>query len=121
MLKPGSRLKSAVCDAEVMVIKAGADDEVTCGGAVMATDVSEKSAGDDAQMHGCLIGKRYVNQGDSIELLCVKSGDGSLYYQWRRADDQRHEKTALVRLTNEYCTAVTDGRGGLPRSNCNHV
>ena len=79
MLKPGSRLKSAVCDAEVMVIKAGADDEVTCGGAVMATDVSEKSAGDDAQMHGCLIGKRYVNQGDSIELLCVKSGDGSLY------------------------------------------
>ena len=30
-------------------------------------------------MHGCLIGKRYVNQGDSIELLCVKSGDGSLY------------------------------------------
>ena len=92
MLKPGSRLKSAVCDAEVMVIKAGAEDEVTCGGAVMAeggeksggdavmaTDVSEKSAGDDAQMHGCLIGKRYVNQGDSVELLCVKSGDGSLY------------------------------------------
>ena len=50
MLKPGSRLKSAVCDAEVMVIKAGADDEVTCGGAVMATDVSENP---QAMMHTC--------------------------------------------------------------------
>ncbi|MEK9818731.1 MAG: hypothetical protein VW443_04060 [Pseudomonadales bacterium] len=79
MLKPGSRLKSAVCDAEVMVIKAGANDEVTCGGAVMATDVSEKGAGDEAHMHGCLIGKRYINQEETIELLCVKSGDGSLY------------------------------------------
>ena len=79
MLKPGSRLKSAVCDAEVMVIKAEANDEVTCGGAVMATDVSEKGAGDEAQMHGCLIGKRYINQEETIELLCVKSGDGSLY------------------------------------------
>ena len=31
-------------------------------------------------MHGCLIGKRYVNQEESVEVLCVKSGDGSLYY-----------------------------------------
>jgi len=30
-------------------------------------------------MHGCLIGKRYINQEETIELLCVKSGDGSLY------------------------------------------
>ena len=65
MLKPGSRLKSA-CD-EVMVIKAGADDEVTCGGAVMATDVSEKW---QAMMHTCTAAssERHVNYSDSIEL-----------------------------------------------------
>ena len=31
-------------------------------------------------MHGCLIGKRYVNADETVEALCVKSGDGSLYY-----------------------------------------
>ncbi len=32
------------------------------------------------QMNGCVIGKRYVNQDDTVEVLCVKGGDGSLYY-----------------------------------------
>ena len=35
MLKPGTRLKSAVCDAEVMVIKAGESDDLTCGGVAL--------------------------------------------------------------------------------------
>ena len=28
-------------------------------------------------MYDCLIGKRYVNAEETIELLCVKAGDGS--------------------------------------------
>jgi len=32
MLKPGTRLKSAVCEAEFMIIKAADSDELTCGG-----------------------------------------------------------------------------------------
>ena len=31
-------------------------------------------------MNGCVIGKRYVNEAQTIEVLCIKSGDGSLYY-----------------------------------------
>lgn len=80
-LKAGARLRSAVCDAEVMVIKASAGDDLTCGGQPMLADApADKAAGDDAQMNGCVIGKRYVNQEESIEVLCVKGGDGSLYY-----------------------------------------
>ena len=33
----------------------------------------------DEMMNGCLIGKRYVNKTESIEVLCVKTGEGSLY------------------------------------------
>ena len=34
-LKPGLKLKSAVCDAEVMIIKPGSVNALTCGGAPM--------------------------------------------------------------------------------------
>jgi len=80
-LKPGLRLKSAVCEAEVMVIKAAAGNELTCGGEALVEQVLEqKAAANEAHMHGCVIGKRYVNEAQSIELLCIKSGEGSLYY-----------------------------------------
>ena len=80
MLKPGARLKSAVCDAEIMVIRIAEGQDLTCGGKPMLTDTPDaKQAGDADQMHGCLVGKRYVNQEDTAEILCVKSGDGSLH------------------------------------------
>ena len=79
MLKPGSRLKSAVCDTEVMIIKAADDGELACGGVPMDED-PEKTAPTSDSMHGCLIGKRYVNETQTIEVLCVKSGEGTLYY-----------------------------------------
>lgn len=79
-LKPGLKLSSAVCSAEVMVIKAGGDAELTCGGVPMAGP-GESSGGaeaDQALMTGCQIGKRYVNEDQSVEILCVKGGDGTL-------------------------------------------
>jgi len=80
-LKPGSRLKSVVCEAEVMVVKCASDADLTCGGSVMTADGTQSPEAANAdQMHGCVIGKRYVNQAESIEVLCVKSGDGSLYF-----------------------------------------
>jgi len=79
MLKPGTRLKSAVCDAEIMIIKIGDSEDLTCGGHLMA-DTPERTEGNADQMQGCLIGKRYVNADETVEALCVKSGDGSLYY-----------------------------------------
>jgi len=77
-MKPGTRLKSAVCDTEVMVIRA-AGVVVECGGAPM---VEERTAGtaaiDPAFANGTQLGKRYVDQAGTIELLCVKPGSGSL-------------------------------------------
>ncbi|WP_226631888.1 hypothetical protein [Novosphingobium profundi] len=76
-MKPGTRLKSATCDTEVMVIRAG-QGTIECGGAPMAED--KQSAGEPAADHaqGTLIGKRYVDAEATFELLCVKPGKGSL-------------------------------------------
>ncbi len=81
-LKAGSRLKSAVCDTEVMVVKAPASDaDVQCGGAPMVELGSDAPGGqslaEDAA-EGTQMGKRYVDEGESIELLCTKPGKGSL-------------------------------------------
>ena len=79
-LKAGLKLKSAVCNTQVMVIKPGAIAALTCGGAPMlAVDEAGGDAAPDAQhMSGCQIGKRYVNEDQSLEVLCVKAGEGSL-------------------------------------------
>ena len=80
-LKAGTRMRSAVCKTEVMVIAAPADEiAVSCGGAPMI-DAKEEPAGGDvdpAFAEGTLLGKRYVNEAGNLELLCVKPGDGSL-------------------------------------------
>ena len=78
MLKPGTRLKSTVCNAELMIIKAGDSDDLTCGG-IGFDDSSDSAEGDAGKMNGCVIGKRYINANETIEVLCVKTGEGSLY------------------------------------------
>ncbi len=78
-LKPGLRLKSAVCDGEAMVIKA-IDVTLTCGGVPMLVDGESAPAGataDPEHMFDCLMGKRYINAEETLEVLCVKPGKGS--------------------------------------------
>ena len=81
-LATGSRLQSTVCNTQVMVIKAPEGDiEVTCGGAPMVDAGAEAASGgsvDPEHAEGTAIGKRYVNEDGSLELLCVKAGEGSL-------------------------------------------
>lgn len=80
-LKAGARFKSAVCDTQVMVIKAPAGDfDLRCGGAAMLAPAASAPAGAALQPGGAetLIGKRYVNADESIELLCTKGGKGGL-------------------------------------------
>jgi len=78
-MKPGTKLKSATCDTEVMVIKGSGDVVVDCGGVPMADDrPAEKAAVDPAFAEGTKMGKRYVDAGGTVELLCVKAGAGSL-------------------------------------------
>jgi hypothetical protein len=77
-MKAGTKLKSAVCNTEVMVIKAK-DVVVACGGQPMVEAApAEKDTVDPKFAEGTKIGKRYVNTDGTIELLCVKAGDGSL-------------------------------------------
>lgn len=80
-LKTGARLKSTVCDAEVMVISAPDDDAaLTCGGAPMvdAASDAEKAAIDEEHKLGVQIGKRYIDAEATLEVLCIKPGEGSL-------------------------------------------
>jgi hypothetical protein len=77
-MKPGTRLKSAACDTEVMVIRCGAGT-IECGGAPMGEAKPEAAAPlAEAFSGGTLMGKRYVDADGAYELLCVKPGKGSL-------------------------------------------
>lgn len=80
ILKAGARFKSAVCDTQIMVVKAPAGEHtLSCGGAEMIAPTATGSGTlDPAQAGESLIGKRYVNADESIELLCTKGGKGSL-------------------------------------------
>lgn len=81
-LKAGTRIKSAVCDTEVMVTRAAATEvAVTCGGAEMIAMTEPRADGpsiDPAHAGGSLVGKRYVDTQDQFEFLCTKGGKGSL-------------------------------------------
>ncbi len=79
-LATGQRLKSAVCTTEIMVISApNGDLELTCGGAPMAAEATNDGGSVSPSFaNGTTIGKRYVTEDGSLELLCVKPGDGSL-------------------------------------------
>jgi hypothetical protein len=81
-LKPGSRWRSAVCDAEMVVVrppKTGASLE--CGGQpVISHGQARLEGGAPAATHsgGVLAGKRYTDPETGIEILCTKAGKGSL-------------------------------------------
>jgi hypothetical protein len=77
-MKPGTKLKSAVCDTEVMIIR-GTDAVVECGGAPMLEQAPAERRPINPQFaEGTRIGKRYVDAAGKLELLCVKPGKGSL-------------------------------------------
>jgi hypothetical protein len=80
-LRPGDRIRSAVCETELVVVKAPSGAvELRCGGAAVLGPDDEVPAGvvlDPAHAAGSLIGKRY-SDGAELEVLCSKGGDGSL-------------------------------------------
>jgi hypothetical protein len=82
ILKAGTRLKSAVCNTEVMVVAAPKDEvDVSCGGAPLLALGGEAPAGGEiaeGASEGTQIGKRYINEAGDLEILCTKPGEGSL-------------------------------------------
>jgi hypothetical protein len=81
-LRPGLKLSSAVCDAQVVVIRAGADDvDLACGGAPMVADAADALPGgvlDESLGEGPQLGKRYTDEDTELELLCSRPGAGAL-------------------------------------------
>jgi hypothetical protein len=80
-LKAGTRIKSAVCSTELMVIQApDGDVDVRCGGIPLIGIEDEPSGGaiDPNWKTGTQIGKRYVDEAGTLELLCTKPGEGGL-------------------------------------------
>ncbi len=81
-LKPGLRLKSAVCSTEIMVIRSPREPaDLRCGGMAMLLPTEQPPAQaplDPAHAQGTLIGKRYVDAQERAEILCTQGGAGSL-------------------------------------------
>jgi hypothetical protein len=76
-------LLSTVDDTTVVIVRWSADTAMlTCGGAPMVEKSQHEGAAhgplDAAYASGTLLGKRYVAAGDSVEVLCTRSGTGSL-------------------------------------------
>lgn len=79
-LKAGTRLTSAVSDVQVMAIKIPAGEyEITCGGVDMVGPGGTAPEGGSCDDSGeTLMGKRYVDEGETVEFLCTKGGKGAL-------------------------------------------
>ncbi len=84
--RAGQQLVSAVDSTAVIVIRApAAEGTLTCGGVAMAapdqaSTVQPPAAAepDPSLMGGTQIGKRYVDEADTIQVLCTKAGKGTL-------------------------------------------
>lgn len=85
-LRPGDQLAATVGAARVVVVRApsGPRPLIACGGSPMVSAAggaprppAPRSASAEAEP-GTLIGKRYVNADETLELLCVSSGAGAL-------------------------------------------
>jgi hypothetical protein len=81
MIRNGTRLRSQVCDAMVIVVKSSSSlDDLRCGGVPMVPIGAEAAAGfqvDPAFAGGAVMGKRYVDE-TGAEVLVTKGGVGAL-------------------------------------------
>ncbi|WP_420750079.1 hypothetical protein [Rhodococcus sp. O3] len=81
-LRAGEQLASAECTVRVVVVRAPADagGVLACGGSPMvpATGGRPSTAGITDLV--TLIGKRYVDENDTLEVLCTSPGVGELTY-----------------------------------------
>lgn len=80
-LRTGQTLSSVVDMTSVVVVRAPSEPSaLTCGGVAM---VDGKQSG-SLEAHktggsaGLLLGKRYVNEDGSLEVLCVKAGSAEV-------------------------------------------
>ncbi|GHB60246.1 hypothetical protein GCM10010306_062280 [Streptomyces umbrinus] len=79
--RPGDQLASTECTTRVVVIRAPADGPVRieCGGRPMVpADGAPPPTGTTDAGPGTVLGKRYVDAADTVEVLCTSPGAGQL-------------------------------------------
>ena len=78
--RPGDQLASTVCTTRVVVVRFPADRSplIECGGSPMVAAAPGAKQAPPAPGAATLIGKRYVDATETIELLCTSSGTGPL-------------------------------------------
>ena len=77
--KAGTKLSSTVCQTQIMALRVpGEELEITCGGAPMSADDGDKGDINSDLAGGTLVGKRYVDEGETMEFLCTRGGDGTV-------------------------------------------
>ncbi|MEU9450458.1 hypothetical protein [Streptomyces sp. NPDC048277] len=79
--RPGDQLASATSTTRVIVIRAPSDTAtgaIECGGAPMVSAKEAPAPPSGGERPDTLIGKRYVDAADTLELLCTASGAGHL-------------------------------------------
>ncbi|MBJ7412953.1 MAG: hypothetical protein JHD15_21710 [Phenylobacterium sp.] len=95
-LKPGSRWKSAVCDAELVVVRPPKSPvSLECGGHPVIPHADTRTgdlALSDAHAAGAAAGKRYSDAESGLEVLCSKAGRGSLSVDGRAIGAQEAKK-----------------------------
>lgn len=81
-LKPGTRLFGAACSTELIVIRAPADAvDLRIGGHAALARAADRAEGLDVSTPAdaaSALGKRYVNAGGTLEVLCTKPGAGAI-------------------------------------------
>lgn len=80
-VKPGVRLRSAVCDTQVVVVRARAGEtDLRCGGVPMLPLDAAPAGG--APLPGydepTMLGKRYTDPEETVEVLCTAPGPFAL-------------------------------------------
>jgi len=94
-LKPGSRWRSAVCDSEVIVVRTPSEPVLLCiGGAPVLAAGTQRPANPqrpaataprDGLADGTRLGARYTDQVSGLEVLCTRSGTGTITVAGRPA------------------------------------
>ncbi|MET9969423.1 hypothetical protein ABZZ80_26715 [Streptomyces sp. NPDC006356] len=80
--RPGDQLACAIGTTRVIVIRAPQDaaGAIECGGSPMVPATGAPAPSPPGEQPGTLVGKRYVDPADTLELLCTASGAGQLTY-----------------------------------------
>ncbi|GAY10869.1 hypothetical protein [Pseudonocardia sp. N23] len=82
VIKPGTRLRSQVCQTEVVIVRAPAEPlSLTCGGKELVSVDTPVQATGPVPGHegGNQLGKRYTTgSGGSLEMLVTRAGAGTL-------------------------------------------